>query len=515
MDIIGVSIPTLLKLCILPSFLLLIYLIGLGVYRLYWSPLAAYPGPKLAVLSNWYEFYYDVILQGQFTSKIQKLHKQYGPIIRITPTELHIDDPDYYEHLYSRTNRLDKYSYFSGRFGYASDSFSTTNHDLHRLRRKAMSPMFSVKKIEEFQPVIRDKVEKFCQKVALYQDGQVLPLSRAWMALTTDVITEYAFARSYDQLDSPNFQDTLHEALLAIYTAGQFALHFPVVFPILDMMPDWLVRKMQPTVLPVVGLRKDFGRQVGEIRKGINEAHKHVKHSTIFHELLNSDLPTEEKSDARLGDEAQLIVAAGLITTSWVLTVASFHICNNPNICRKLREELEGAGSTSAAPLDWHKLEQLPYLNGCVHEAVRLAHGITTRLPRLAPDTELKYEEWVIPRNTPVSMTNLDILMNQSIFPNPESFIPERWINRPNLERYFVPFGKGSRSCLGVNLAQAELYITLATVFSRFTFEPYKTDISDVEMAHGYLVPYPKWDSKGVRVKVKSILGTDQKGKTE
>jgi cytochrome P450 len=179
-----------------------------------------------------------------------------GPIIRITPTELHIDDPEYYEQLYSRSGPRDKYSYFSGRFGYASDSFSTTNHDLHRLRRKPLNPMFSVKRILEFQPVIREKVEKFCQKISLYQDGQVLPLSRAWMALTTDVITEYAFAKSYDQLDSPNFQDTLHEALVAIYTTGHFALHFPMLFPILDSLPDWLVLKAEPALLPVVGLRK-------------------------------------------------------------------------------------------------------------------------------------------------------------------------------------------------------------------------------------------------------------------
>jgi len=179
-----------------------------------------------------------------------------GPIIRITPTELHIDDPEYHEQLYSRAGRRDKYSYFSGRFGYASDTFSAVNHDLHRLRRKALSPMFSVKKIEDFQPIIREKVEKLCRKIAQYQDGQVLPLSRAVMALTTDIITEYSFAKSYDQLDSPGFQDTLHEALIAIYVTGHFALHFPIVFPILDVMPEWLVRKMQPEVLPVVGMRK-------------------------------------------------------------------------------------------------------------------------------------------------------------------------------------------------------------------------------------------------------------------
>jgi hypothetical protein len=76
------------------------------------------------------------------------------------------------------------------------------------------------------------------------------------MALTTDIITEYAFSRSYDQLDSPDFQETLHDALVAIYTAGQFALHFSMVFPILDALPDWLVSKMEPRLLPVIGLSK-------------------------------------------------------------------------------------------------------------------------------------------------------------------------------------------------------------------------------------------------------------------
>jgi hypothetical protein len=68
----------LLILFILPCLLLVIYWVWLGIYRLYLSPLAGYPGPKLAALSNWYEFYYDVILQGKFTFHIQDLHKQYG-----------------------------------------------------------------------------------------------------------------------------------------------------------------------------------------------------------------------------------------------------------------------------------------------------------------------------------------------------------------------------------------------------------------------------------------------------
>jgi cytochrome P450 len=195
---------------------------------------------------------------------------------------------------------------------------------------------------------------------------------------------------------------------------------------------------------------QDMDSQVRAIRQGINEGYKVASHPTIAHELLNSDLPIEEKSDSRLGDESQLVVAAGLVTTSWALTVGSFHIIQNPEVLRTLRQELASAGSTATKTLDWHKLEQLPYLNGCVHEAIRLSHGIATRSPRLAPDIELRYGEWVIPRNTPVSMTNVDILMNEAIFPKPKSFMPERWFNNPGLDRYFVPFGKGTRSCLGI-----------------------------------------------------------------
>lgn len=161
---------------------------------------------------------------------------------------------------------------------------------------------------------------------------------------------------------------------------------------------------------------------------------------------MNSNLPESEKTDSRLGDEAQLIVAAGIITTSGSLSVASFHLTNDPQKLTKLRSELASAGSIS----DWRQLEKLPYLNGCVHEAIRLSHGVVTRDPRLAPDTELQYGEWKIPPNTPVSMTTVDILMNDAIFPDPQEFIPERWIGNPELERYFVPFGKGSRQCLGI-----------------------------------------------------------------
>ena len=79
---------------------LLCYTIYGAFNRLYLSPVSKVPGPKLAILSLWYEFYYDVVLRGRYTWKIAELHKQYGPIIRINPYEVHINDPDFYDELY-------------------------------------------------------------------------------------------------------------------------------------------------------------------------------------------------------------------------------------------------------------------------------------------------------------------------------------------------------------------------------------------------------------------------------
>lgn len=54
------------------------YLISLSFFRLYLSPLAKFPGPKVAALSKWYEAYYEIILSGQYYRRIDELHDIYG-----------------------------------------------------------------------------------------------------------------------------------------------------------------------------------------------------------------------------------------------------------------------------------------------------------------------------------------------------------------------------------------------------------------------------------------------------
>lgn len=75
-----------------------------------------------------YEFYYDVVLRGQYTFHIRTLHAEYGPIIRINPYELHISDPDYYDELYASSasgEKRDKWEWYTKQFGTPEAMFST------------------------------------------------------------------------------------------------------------------------------------------------------------------------------------------------------------------------------------------------------------------------------------------------------------------------------------------------------------------------------------------------------
>ncbi|KAE8412463.1 hypothetical protein BDV36DRAFT_300878 [Aspergillus pseudocaelatus] len=80
--------------------ILVAYLSILALYRLFLSPNAAFPGPPLARLTYLTQWYYDWAKDGQYYLQIEELHKNYGPIVRATPSELHIRDPGFHSKLY-------------------------------------------------------------------------------------------------------------------------------------------------------------------------------------------------------------------------------------------------------------------------------------------------------------------------------------------------------------------------------------------------------------------------------
>lgn len=304
---------------------------------------------------------------------------------------------------------------------------------------------------------------------------------------------------------------------------GHVLKQFGWMMPLMKSMPDWLVKILNPKLMTLIGwqkvdcytitaqseqrtdIRQDFRKQVIQVKKDIAAGEKPKGQTTIFYDVLtNPDVRPQEKTDDHLQDEAQTVIGAGTVTTGHILAYVSFYIINNPAIRSKLEAELSDIMSQTNGKPKWSQLEQLPYLTAVITEALRIGYGVSHRLQRLFPDTVLEYKGYAIPTMTPVSMSAVLIHDNPSLFPDPRTFNPERFIENPGLKRDLVTFSKGSRQCAGLNLAYAELYLTLAAIFApgRANLELFETDISDVEIVHDFLNTSPRMDSKGIRVVV-------------
>ena len=192
--------------------------------------------------------------------------------------------------------------------------------------------------------------------------------------------------------------------------------------------------------------------KIKNMANGETESLKEKPYPTIFQELLESNLPPEEKTVERIGEEAQTILGAGLETTAWALTVATFYILNNPNIYKELFAELKETipDILAIGELDFQQLEKLPYLTACIQECLRLSYGVTARNNRVSAKAPLKYKDWSIPSGTPVSMSTIDVHHDERIYPQSWKYLPERWLDNPQLNRYFVAFGKDTRACIGI-----------------------------------------------------------------
>lgn len=327
--------------------------------------------------------------------------------------------------------------------------------------------------MNQLEPVIQGKVDKLCQRLGgVLKSGEVVRADAAFVALTMDVISRYAFARDDDYLSEPDFKLAWKETLEGAMEASALLRQFPWMASVMISVPESWVASMNPSMKMMLDWKADVRARIKPIlaRTETESEMQEAGHRSIFHELRDSGLPDEEKTIQRLCDEGQIMTGAGTETTAATLSQLTFYLLSDREILDTLRAELRTVMPTPQARISVTKLEQLPYLSAVVSEGLRMSIGVTTRLPRIATDEVLTYKEWVIPfgvrahsgqiillltkEQTPVSESSYFILMSENIFPDPTKFRPDRWLkdskfNR-SLERYLVNFGKGSRQCLGM-----------------------------------------------------------------
>ncbi|KAF2120024.1 benzoate 4-monooxygenase cytochrome P450 [Lophiotrema nucula] len=448
----------------------ILYWIAIGIYRVYLHPLSKFPGPKLAALTFWYEFYHEIYPHRlRYMWKIEELHKQYGPIVRINPIHLHIHDHAYFEKIYaSGSHKRDRCRWFMHAGGKTmagkySSMLETMDHDLHKARRNAAAPFFSKRRVHAITPLIEDKVRRLLARLE-DTDGRIVDLNNVFAALGMDVVTEYCFAECTNSLDSTEYGKTWLDIFHNATPIRSLGRQFPTLINTILDLPPRFVEKLHPSAAGMASMNT-FNENMKATIEKIMRYEDDGKRQTVFHEIREAEkLSDKDKEPWRVSSEASVLLGAGTETTSRTLAVTTFYLLQNEQCRMKLIEELRAA-MTRDGGVSLPQLESLPYLSACVNEGLRLAHGISSRQPRIATEADLQYKQWTIPRGTPIMQSIYLLHMDPIVFPDPFSFRPERWIEDKGLTKYLFSFGKGNMSCLGMNLATAELFICVALLF--------------------------------------------------
>ncbi|ETS86527.1 hypothetical protein PFICI_00355 [Pestalotiopsis fici W106-1] len=461
------------------------YYVSLVFYRLFFHPLAVFPGPKLAAISRWYEAYYDVVLKGQYTRKIADLHREYGPIIRISPHELHVHDPAFFGTLYRVDGRWDKYTWTYDAFGAKSSTVFGSDHDLHKTHRRAIAPFFAKTKVLGRQEMLRRNTKKLSLRMTSLI-GTTFNLGAAISAFTRDNINEYVIGKSYNETDHKDFNVALSIASQGAGVFWRTTKHVRWFGPTMRAMPiDWAMKIADDGTKAFLRYVQNSERDTQDTMAAAEASDPDSQYqNSMIHEMVHSALPSSEKTFDHIFEEVATVTSAGFETTANVLRLILFHIYANDHILQMLRKELSSLQPAISETVTLRQLEQLPYLTATIKEGLRLSPGIASRMARIT-NQELYYNNWRIPAGTPTGMTTILLHTDPKLYPSPLRFNPDRWIESPetqSLDAVFAPFSSGTRTCLGIHLAWAEIYLLIAELVQNFNFIIKDATASDFEL---------------------------------
>lgn len=168
-------------------------------------------------------------------------------------------------------------------------------------------------------------------------------------------------------------------------------------------------------------------------------------------------------SDDQLRDELLSILFAGHETTATTLAWAFYQIHRQPNVREKLLAELDSLGE-NPPPM---KIAGLPYLAAVCQETLRMYPVIPVLFPRITK-SPVQLGGYHFDAETILMPSIYLVHYREDLYPDARVFKPERFLERQYSPSEYLPFGGGSRRCLGYALAQLEMKLVLATILSQY-----------------------------------------------
>uniref|UniRef100_A0A3B3Y8V9 unspecific monooxygenase n=1 Tax=Poecilia mexicana TaxID=48701 RepID=A0A3B3Y8V9_9TELE len=226
--------------------------------------------------------------------------------------------------------------------------------------------------------------------------------------------------------------------------------------------------------------------------KSNRETSQQKVHRVDFLQLMidsqkNNGLQKDKRlSDHEILSQSMIFIFAGYETSSSSLTFLAYNLATNPEIMRKLQEEID-----STFPNKYQPLMEMDYLDSVINESLRL-FPIAPRLERVAK-ASVEINGLVIPKDMVVLVPTWPLHRDPEIWPEPEKFKPERFSkkNKEDIDPYtYMPFGVGPRNCIGMRFALVVMKLAVVEILQRYSFSVCKETEIPFEMdVQGLLAP--------------------------
>lgn len=474
-----------------PAVLLLILLIPF-VYRLY-SPthrhLPAIPLARLTSLPL-----HAICYLGIEGRVLRLYHLKYNTkLLLVAPNSVSVSDPAAVRDIYITAGGFpkdDRYRNFN--LGPVVSIFSAIDTEYRDKRAKAVAPLFAPSRLRaasEKDGVIGSSVAEFVDQFrAFKQAGVKVDIVDLCARLSIDVVTGYLLGEKYGGLsEHAHFPVESRQRQEMKLSANPFIMAI-VAFSRFSLLPNWVFKllyslstrlsKNEEVVTSFVKLDQFTNRVMGNVARPPSSAAKASKESAAsFYQarLLQAGI-----SPAEAAAQSKAIVFAGADSTAVMLATILFHLVQNPNARGRLLEEIRASKENVVA----QDPQRLPYLRAVVKEGLRLGMANPTRLTRVVPASSsaagFNVDGVHVSPRTVVGCAAYMLHHDPDVFPEPFAFRPGRWLQnekevhigeksldvandgkglyRPEMDRSMVPFGAGSRACIGKALAQQQLY---------------------------------------------------------
>ena len=321
----------------------------------------------------------------------------------------------------------------------------------HRRERKLLMPPFHGERLVTYAKQICTIAEQVANQ---WPVGQTFVARTAMQKISLEVILQIVFGlsegESYQQLK-----------------------------PLLTSWLDLTDSPLRSSILFLRFLQKDWGEWTpwGQMKRQQRQVHdllqaeieqrrnKLDEGSTDILSLMLAvrDELGQAMSDEELRDELLTILFAGHETTATTLAWALYQIHQHSDVREKLLQELDSLGENSS-PM---KIAQLPYLTAVCQETLRMYPVIPVIFPRITKSS-VKIAGHLFEPETTLMPSIYLVHYREDLYPNAQQFKPERFLLRQYSPWEYLPFGGGSRRCLGAALAQLEMKLVLATILSKY-----------------------------------------------